>query len=159
MEEQVLNLRQASIDDIPLIQKLFRETITHINNRDYTSEQISAWINRGENDEKWRSRIINQHFIVAESESELLGFASINNKGYLDVLFVSCFHQNQGIASALLKTMEVYALDSKYKIISTDASVTALPFFLKKGYRMVKEQYVDIGIVLINYKMIKHLIP
>ena len=50
-EHGKIRRRQASFLDIPAIKKLFRESITHINNQDYTPEQISAWIKRGENDD------------------------------------------------------------------------------------------------------------
>ncbi|MEE1466132.1 MAG: GNAT family N-acetyltransferase, partial [Clostridium sp.] len=40
--------------------------------------------------------------------------------------------------------------------ITTHASITARPFFEKRGYRVVKEQEVErSGVVLTNYVMIK----
>ena len=41
--------------------------------------------------------------------------------------------------------------------ITTHASITARPFFLKRGYRVVREQQVERGgILLTNYVMEKY---
>ena len=43
-------------------------------------------------------------------------------------------------------------------VVTTHASITARPFFEKRGYHVVKEQQVERrGVVLINYVMIKRL--
>ena len=94
-EHGKIRRRQASFLDLPAIKKLFRESITHINNQDYTPEQISAWIKRGENDDMWRSRIINQYFIVVACDSELFGFASITDEGHIDFMFVHHLYQHR----------------------------------------------------------------
>ena len=40
--------------------------------------------------------------------------------------------------------------------IKTDASITARPFFEKRGYRVKKEQEVErCGILLRNFRMVK----
>src|SRR5699024_10461668 len=103
-----------------------------------------------------------EHFtIVAEETKEekqdfgkrLLGFGDIDSTGYLDRLYVHKDHQRQGIASAICDELERAVPAEK---ITTHASITAKPFFLKRGYRVVLEQQVERGgLLLINYVMEK----
>ena len=58
-----------------------------------------------------------------------------------------------GVASAICNELEGF---TKAKHITTHASITAKPFFQKRGYRVVKEQKViRQGIALTNYVMEK----
>lgn len=88
---------------------------------------------------------------VAIEDNTVVGFGDIDNTGYLDRLFVHKDYQRQGIASELCNRLE-----NGFVKITTHASITAKPFFLHRGYRLVKEQQVmRNGISLTNYVMEK----
>jgi putative acetyltransferase len=54
--------------------------------------------------------------------------------------------------------MEQKAMDDGHEIITSDVSITAKPFFLHKGYKIVKPQLVLCrGVVLRNYNVCKEL--
>lgn len=73
--------------------------------------------------------------------------------GYLNRLYVHKDYQGRGIASAICDKLERFA---NGKLITTHASVTAKPFFIHRGYRIVREQTViRQGIALVNYVMEK----
>ena len=76
---------------------------------------------------------------------------------YLERLYVHKDHQRRGIAAALCVFLERQALKRNADgEIVTHASITAKPFFEKRGYNTVKEQYVErAGILLKNYVMIR----
>ena len=83
----------------------------------------------------------------------IVGFGDIDKYGYLDRLFVHKDFQGQGVASAICERLEVSITTDK---ITTHASITAKPFFEKRGYRVVKEQQVIRNAVcLTNYLMEK----
>ena len=76
----------------------------------------------------------------------------MNNTGYLDRLYVHKDYQNKGVATALCNKLE-QAVQGK---IITHASITARPFFEKRGYKVIKEQQVARqGIMLTNFIMEK----
>ena len=76
----------------------------------------------------------------------------IDETGYLDRLYVHTDYQGKGIATAICNRLE-WAVR---KDIVTHASITARPFFEKRGYKVVKEQQVERqGIFLTNFVMIK----
>ena len=86
---------------------------------------------------------------------EPVGFADMDETGYLDRLFIHKDHQRHGIAALLCDWLEREAAVSRF---TTHASITAGPFFEKRGYRVVREQLVEVrGILLKNYMMEKFL--
>jgi putative acetyltransferase len=73
-------------------------------------------------------------------------------------MYVSKNHQSIGIAAEIYNELEKFAQANQLDKISSDVSITAKPFFEKKGFEMIREQQVDInGIKLTNYKMQKNL--
>lgn len=153
----MMNIRFATKKDIPAIKELFRSTILSANLKDYTSEQVECWAARGEDVSVWEERISEQYFILAEENNAILGFAALKLSGYLNSMFVHKDYQGKGIATFLLKKIEEYARLKDISEITADVSITAQPFFSKKGYVILEQQTVCIGISMTNYKMSKVL--
>ncbi len=152
------NIRTARLNDLINMQTLFVDSIKSICKKDYNPEQINAWISGVENSEKWIDIIQRQYTIVAETNDILLGFATLANHNYFDLLYVNSEFQNLGIAKALFADILQKALKEKQKVLDSDVSITALPFFQKFGFKIISEQRnYRKGIVLINYKMQKNL--
>ena len=105
--------------------------------------------------EEW-NRSLSEHFsLVAIKDGIITGFGDIDRTGYLDRLFVHKDYQNQGIATAICDKLEHAFGVGK---IITYASITAKPFFLHRGYNIIKEQQViRANISLTNYIMEKQL--
>jgi putative acetyltransferase len=156
---QAHNIRRATPADLEKILLLFRQTIETINAADYNTEQVKAWSAGALKKKKWLQKINEQYFLVAEQHEDIIGFASITGKGYLDFLFVGKDHQRKNIASDLCTQLELYAARKAISSISSDVSITARPFFEKRGFYLIKKQEVQIdGVALTNYKMEKSLI-
>ena len=151
----MMNIRLATKKDIPAIKELFRSTILSVNLKDYPSEQVECWAARGEDASVWEERINEQYFILAEENNTILGFAALKLSGYLNSMFVHRDYQGKGVASLLLKKIEEYARMKDISEITADVSITAQPFFPKKGYVILEKQTVCIGISMTNYKMSK----
>lgn len=83
---------------------------------------------------------------------KIVGFGDIDKTGYLDRLYVHKDYQRKKIATYLCNQLEGYAQNR----ITVQASITAKPFFEKRGYQVIKKQevYRD-GVALINYVMEK----
>ncbi len=149
------SIRRATLDDIPAMKTLYRETITNICAADYNAEQIQAWSSTAERTDSLAKRIESQCFIVAVSENdEIVGFASFEEPDYLDLMYVHKDFQFQGVGGSLLAAIREKAVEVGAARIVSDVSITARPFFEKQGFRVVKKQTVRIGDVeLTNYKM------
>lgn len=79
--------------------------------------------------------------------------------GHLNRLYVHKDFQGKGIATALVKALEAEAIKLNLRKISTEASITAQPFFEKRGHQTVCAQLVERkGVQLRNFKMMKNLL-
>jgi len=153
-----IKTRQASRYDLDAILLLFKETIETVNARDYSFEQIRVWSNGAYKKDSWLRKIEEHFFIVAELDDDIAGFGSITKEGLLDFLYVSKNHQRIGVATTIYAQIESYARKHHLQKISSDASVTAKPFFEKQGFEVIQQQQVIIeGVELMNYNMAKHL--
>ena len=153
-----LHLRPYREGDTPALIALFRETIHSVNCRDYSPAQLAAWAPDNIDAETWADRQAANDTQLAEIDGKLVGFAELTAEGHLHMLFVHKDHQGEGIASALLAAMEERAHTAGQSEITTDASLTAQPFFQRQGFRRLAEQEVERnGQTLRNCRMAKTL--
>lgn len=151
-------IEDAYKEDIKEIQKLFYDTIHMICRKDYNKEQIDAWSSASDDDEKWLNKILNQYFLVARAEDKIVGFGSLQDNNYLDLLYVHKDYQKKDIAKKILAYLEKKAEINRSEVITADVSKTAKSFFEKNGYKVLKEQKKKIrSIFLQNFKMVKKL--
>ena len=151
-------LRRYRTSDCGSMAELFYETVHSVNAADYTKEQLDAWATGNVDLTAWDKSFLEHFTIVAEETGDdgkrIVGFGDIDSTGYLDRLYVRKDRQRRGIASAICGELENVADAAK---ITTHASITARPFFLRRGYRVVREQQVERGgILLTNYVMEKY---
>ncbi len=146
-------IRRYDSLDCKYLAELFYETVHTVNAKDYTKEQLDVWASGHVDLEKW-NKTFSEHFTVsAVEDSRIVGFGDIDETGYLDRLYVHKDYQRRGIATALCEELEHAVQRDK---ITVHASITAVPFFRQRGYRVIKEQQViRQGISLTNYVMEK----
>lgn len=150
-------IRKGNSADLTEMKRLFTDTITSVCKNDYENDQISAWKSGAENEERWNNAIENQLVLIAEINKQIAGFCTMD-RNYIDLLFVHKNFQRQGIAKNLYTFIEQEAKYQKQKFLTADVSKTARPFFENAGFKMIKEQTVNVkGTDLINYKMEKIL--
>jgi len=96
--------------------------------------------------------------VVAIQDSLVVGFADVDQSGYIDTLFVSPKRLRRGIARALLAFIERRARSAGIPELTADVSLAAQAFFERSGFEVVREQRpTKDGIELINYRMRKEL--
>ena len=157
MNNAKISIRNANPGDLTEMQELFVNTISTICKNDYSVDQINAWTSSIENIPRWNNRIASQYFLVADLDNKIVGYASLKNNDYLDLLYVHKDYQKRGIASKLYSEIEKQAIRNNSATLHADVSKTAKPFFLNIGFEIIQMQVKKIkGIEIINYKMIKH---
>ena len=138
-----IHFRNGTKKDIGVLAELFRETVCRINSRKRWDGLFSGAL----------------RFILAERDTDgaILGFTAVD-RGYLHSLFVHAEYQSRGIGSGLLEQAEAYAHMQGAVRITSEVSLTARPFFERKGYRVDREQQIDRGgVLLTNFLMYKTL--
>ena len=133
--------------------ELFYQTVHSVNAQDYTREQLDAWATGEVDSQAWDKSFRAHRTIVATESGKIVGFGDMDETGYLDRLYVHKDYQGQGIASAICDELERFAAG---KTFTTHASITARPFFLHRGYRVVrKQEVIRRGVALMNFVMEK----
>lgn len=151
-------IRQANEVDLQRMQTLFVDSVKSICSKDYNHDQINAWISGIENKDRWAQIIQKQFTLIAENSNILLGFASVANQNYIDLLYVDKDFQNLGVAKTLYLEILSEAIKEKQTKLISDVSITALSFFKRLGFEVkIEQRNFRMGIELINYKMEKNI--
>lgn len=147
-----MELRRYQQSDCEELAKLFYNTVHTVNAKDYTKKQLDVRATGQVDLAKWNLTLQEHYSIVAIENGVIVGFGDIDKTGYLDRLFVHADYQGRGIATAICNQLE----QAVQRDITTHASITAKPFFEKRGYKVVKKQQVErSGIFLANFVMEK----
>lgn len=134
-------IRAALRSDAVELKNLFQNTVLAINRRDYSQAEVEDWASCGDDLSNIEDMIKTHYFIVAvNQQSEIVGFSSITPQGYLHSMFVHKNFQGEGIATMLLNEIEQYAITNGIIRITSEVSLTARPFFEKRGYIVEEEQ-------------------
>lgn len=145
-------IRKYQSSDCKELTELFYNTVHTVNAGDYIKEQLDVWAPEQADLEKWDQSLQANYSVVAVENEKIAGFGDIDKAGYLDRLFVHADCQRKGIGAAICNQLE-QAVEGT---ITVHASITAKPFFEKRGYEAVREQQVERqGIYLTNYVMMK----
>ncbi|MBU1309597.1 MAG: GNAT family N-acetyltransferase [Gammaproteobacteria bacterium] len=140
----------------PLLRELFYNTVHNVNQRDYTPEQRNAWAPAQYDENAWAMRMLESEPYVALDNDTIVGFADVQNDGYIDFFFCHHAYQGKGVGKALmqhiLKTGKRYGVNRFY----ANVSLTAKPFFQHYGFTVLTEQQKQVrDVVLTNFLMEK----
>jgi putative acetyltransferase len=154
----MLKVRHYQSGDKTILARLFTETVHSITATDYSPEQVEVWAGYPPDMECWVRQLVGRIVLVAEHDPENVGFTTFEPNGHLEHLYVHSRFQRQGVASALLRQIEVEATSRGIDRIFAEASITARPFFEDMGFRVIASQTVAVkGISFLNYRMEKFL--
>jgi putative acetyltransferase len=150
-----ISIRDYQPEDVQALAKIFYNTIHKINIQHYTEEQVDVWapITSLET-EGWAKKFPRTKPIVATVGDEIVGFAEFEPNGHIDCFY--CHHEWIGkkVGSALMKEILQRAKDNHIRLIFSEVSITAKPFFEKWGFRVVtKQTIVRKDVELTNFKM------
>ena len=153
-----MNLRKYRSGDWGEVVKLFYETVHFVNSADYTKKQLDAWVPKDMSLPAFENRLLNNYTVVAENNDIIVGFGNVKGTGYFDCLYTHKDYQGRGVATLIADDIEKYFYNQGVQIITTDSSITAKPFFEKRGYIVLQEQSVECrGQLFTNLKMQKKL--
>lgn len=151
-------LRPVMYSDLNDLQQIFRGTIQQTCIKDYTENQINAWLSFVHDKKKWEDKISNQYFIVAEIEEQIVGFGSLENGNQLDLLYVHKDFLRQGVATKIFQALERSVLKYGNTSMYANVSYSAQPFFESMGFHIIEKNVNIINDVeIIHHRMGKML--
>jgi putative acetyltransferase len=156
----IMLIRKSTLSDQEHIAVFIKETIQTINLGDYSEEHVLIWSDAISPD-MLRDRFAFVIQYVAEADGQIVGVGDIRtDKEEVDFLYVHKQYIGKGIGSALLEKLEEEALKHELKELNVTSSITAKPFFERRGF-IVKNEYVKTmsGKDFVVYSMKKTLLP
>lgn len=156
----MFTIRPYRPTDAPLLLDLFKDTIRRVNCRDYSPAQTAAWTSEIRL-EVWTAKLAARWCVVAEMNDtqQIGGFADLEPDGHLDRFYVHADNQRCGVGRALLSAVMEQANHWQLPRVFSEVSITARPFFLSQGFRVITDQLVfSRGAAFLNYRMERILV-
>jgi putative acetyltransferase len=154
----IIRIRDYQTEDTQALANIYYNTIHRVNIRDYSQAQVDAWAPSDSVDDYsgWLEKLEKIKPFVAVTGEKIVGFAEFEPNGHIDCFY--CHHewQGKGVGSALMQYIFEKADQQTIPRICAEVSITAKPFFERKGFNIVKEQIVTLrGVELKNFVMEK----
>jgi len=162
-----LIIRPASFTDISFIRKIAFKTWPFAYEALLGKEQVAYMLDRLYNRSTLEEQIKNRHyFFIALKGYDAVGFASFSMMGdhvyKLQKLYVLPGEHKSGVGKVLLETVETVTKSMGAKILELNVNRKNIAklFYEKKGFRVVKEEDIDIGngYFMNDYVMQKELV-
>ena len=155
-----LAMRPYLAEDAALLAEIFRESIADLTGDDYTEAQQEAWAAAADDETGFANKLGNELTLVATLEGSPVGFASLEGKDKIAMLYVHPAVAGQGVGAMLTDALEKLAGSRGAQQLSVDASDSAFGFFQKRGYVAQQRNSVSAGSEwLANTTMRKQLAP
>lgn len=152
-------LRAYDESDAEATLRVFLRAVRVTASKDYSPEQVAAWASDDIPLDVWAVKRLQTGTVVAVEGDKVLGFSDVDERGYVDMMFVDPAVTRRGVASALLDHVTRVARERGAVELTTYASLTARPFFAKHGFVVVEERHPVLrGVSLTNFSMRKPLV-
>ncbi len=145
MAHPKLALRPFLPDDTPLLREIFRDSIEELTAEDYTPAQQDAWASVANDLAEFGKKLSGQLTLIATLEGSPVGFASLEGKDKIDMIYVHPAAAGQGVAAMLVDALEKLAGARGTVKLIVDASDSARGFFEKRGYVAQQRNTVSVG--------------
>lgn len=152
-------VRRYQDGDAKFLSEIYYHTIHTVNAKDYTKEQVDAWApwSSVEDYSRWAIKSERIRPYVALIDGFIVGFAEFEPNGHIDCFYVHHEFQGCGVGSSLINEIEKEVTLKAMSRVYAEVSITAKPFFERKGFNVVKQQMVMTrGVELTNFVMEKH---
>jgi len=154
----MVDIEEYQDSDLIELIELFRDTVHNINAKDYNKIQLDTWAPKKIDKDKWEKRLKSNYSIIAKNDRQIVGFGELTKAGHIDMLYVHKDHQGQNIGRDIIERLTDKAKEIGIQELTTDASITARPFFEKQGFKAIAQQTpIRNGIEFINFKMTKKI--
>ncbi|GLS90357.1 acetyltransferase [Psychromonas marina] len=141
----MINIRNFDINDVAITWNIKFNTIRTINRQDYTVEQTKRWAPEHYDMNLWRKRITDMNPFIAELDGNIVGFADLQDDGYIDHFFCHSEYQGAGVGRALMEHILSVGASKGISRFYSQVSLTARCFYEHFGFHVVKEQQVAIA--------------
>ena len=151
---KILDYEESMLDEM---MQLFYDTVHTVNAKDYRKDQLNGWAPLHTDKKFWQQRLKKNICKVAFLNDVMVGFTELED-GHVDALYVHKDFQRRKVAANLIDEILQIAGQKNYPVLTTEASITAKPFFEAFGFEVtqIKKKLYN-GKDFTNFKMTKNL--
>lgn len=151
-----MEVRKFKKGDEKELWNLFYNTVHNVNIQDYDENQIAAWApdDLDINIAIQKFREIDPFVVI--KEGKIIGYADIQQDGYIDHFYCHHEFQGHGVGNTLFDALVKEAQECGILEMYSNVSITARPFFEAMGFSVEKEQNIQMqDQKLKNYRMVR----
>ena len=135
-----MNIRRFQPGEELALFEVYYSAIHLIARDNYSEDQLNAWAPSDLDRQLWVNRIRGINPFVAEIDGEPVGYADVQQNGYIDHFFVSGNHPRKGVGKALMQVIHSEADLLPITELTSNVSRTAQPFFERFGFVVVEQR-------------------
>ncbi|WP_298543235.1 GNAT family N-acetyltransferase [uncultured Aquimarina sp.] len=151
-------ISRATDSDLPLMQRLFYQTVTIYGSKIFTKEEVKIFSRLALDKKHWIQKFTEDFVYNAKLNGEVVGSFALSKDGVIEYIFVHQNYQGRGIAKELYKTLESVAEDANMGILTTRINMSTKDFFKKNGFEIIKNiEKVAGGEDVVTYNGVKNL--
>ena len=156
----MISVREFKPGDEAATFPVFFSSIHEVASAHYSPELIDAWAPADTDPQRWALRIQGIKPFIAQRGEAMVGYADLQDDGYIDHFFVSARAQRIGVASALMQRILQSAAERRIPLLYSDVSLSAQGLYQRFGF-VIKEQQTFLfrGLPMSNARMEKWLLP
>jgi putative acetyltransferase len=111
----------------------------------YDEQQRQAWLAAPPAGPEWEERLSAQDIVVAETDGRAVGFMSLGEEGYIDLVFIRPEARNNGLFRKMFERVEHKAMARGDRRLWVHASLAARPVFEAVGFTVERSEWVKLG--------------
>lgn len=153
-----VRIREFVASDAAQLRGVFVSSVHTLASGFYTVEQLEAWAPATYDESDWACKLATMRPFVAVADDQPVGYADLQDSGYIDHFFVSARFSARGVGSALMQRIHDAAVARSIWRLSADVSRSAEAFFLRHGFRLdYRQTTVRRGVSFENARMYRVL--
>jgi putative acetyltransferase len=155
-----ITIRPYRSEDAPALAEIFYDAVHRIGRRDYSPEQCAVWAPERTAPSRYETRAADGRVLLVATDAadEPIAYGDLEPDGHIDHLYCRPDHVGTGFGSALVDRLEAIARERGLGRLYVEASDTAKPLFLHKGFEEVeRRRFVLRGVLIHNTLMAKML--
>ena len=133
-----VEIRRATAGDAEAVYEIVLRALRETNARDYPASVIDRLVLTLP--EGVASKLEEWHAYVAVVHGRIVGTGSLNGKT-VRAVFVHPDYQGRGIGTKLMDAVENAASVQSVDTLTVQSSITAQPFYAKRGFKVVRETF------------------
>ncbi|AQL42717.1 hypothetical protein BV210_08330 [Halorientalis sp. IM1011] len=156
-----VRFRRAESEDAEEILSIKRAAIEDLEHWQYSPEQVDAWKPKDSYLDTFEEAIDDDRFVVhvGERDGRIVGYGALNVPDErIDAVYVHPDHHGHGVATALVKQLELSAQFQGIEKLDIVAARNAVPFYESVGYWRLDDEVTTIEDVSVEFvRMRKHV--